>query len=116
MLAALHDRGHRIVITSARPAEAEALTEQWLERNGLEHDALQPSREARKSEHGADVLIDDYTGNIVGFMENTSKWGILVDQPWNRLERDSLTEWLDQRLWIVTSLAQVVPIIDRINH
>ena len=62
------------------------------------------------------MLIDDYTGNIVGFMENTSKWGILVDQPWNRLERDSLTEWLDQRLWIVTSLAQVVPIIDRINH
>jgi uncharacterized HAD superfamily protein len=75
---------NRVIVVTARRGPALEWTAEWLHRNHLPFDELVGGIEAKKSACAADVLIDDYIGNIVEFLENTSGRAVLVDQPWNR--------------------------------
>jgi uncharacterized HAD superfamily protein len=83
MLAFLRET-NRVIVVTARKGPALEWTAEWLCRNGLPYDELIGGAEAKKSACAADVLIDDYIGNIVEFLDNTSGCAVLVDQPWNR--------------------------------
>lgn len=106
MLAALRER-YSVKVITVRPADAMALTEQWLAKNTLPYDELVPAVEALKSRHGADALVDDYPQNLAEFLEQTAGIGILVDQPWNQ-DVAALTTWLDgSRLIRVSKLLDI---------
>jgi 5'(3')-deoxyribonucleotidase len=108
LLKSLHSV-HRIVIMTARKGSAGAeWAVEWLRRNGLPYDEVVQGPEARKSEHRADVLIDDYIGNIDEYLSNTDGVAVLVDQPWNR-DRDTLAPVIgDGRLFVVKDLFELV--------
>ena len=63
---------------------------------------------AKKASVGAtDVLIDDYTGNVLEFLTNTDGVAVLVDQPWNR-ERADLESFVKAgRLFVVSNLLEL---------
>ena len=109
MLRELFDANTVVVIT-ARPPEAEERTKRWLLRHRLPHDEFRTAKEASKSEHGLDVLVDDYSGNVRDFLRRTNGVAILVDRPWNR-DRASVEEWIPDRLRIVTDLKSVPVVI-----
>jgi uncharacterized HAD superfamily protein len=74
-------RYHRIVTITARKGDAGAKwTADWLNHNELPYHEVIPSTEAKKSEHRADVLIDDFIGNIAEFLANTDGIAVLVSQ------------------------------------
>jgi uncharacterized HAD superfamily protein len=75
---------NRVIVVTARKGQALGWTTEWLFRNHLPFDELVGGVEAKKSACAADVLIDDYIGNVVEFLRNTSGLAVLVDQPWNR--------------------------------
>jgi uncharacterized HAD superfamily protein len=84
-VAAWHEAGHFIHVTSHRPPEAHAATAAWLERIGLPWDDLHCSWDkiARCTEIDIDVLIDDSPQNILRAQEA----GIVpatIGHPWNR--------------------------------
>lgn len=87
---------HTVKLITARPAYALPSTEAWLAANGLPFDELIPAAEALKSHHGADILVDDYIGNIAEFLANSPGLAIVLDQPWNQ-NLDELEEWCEQR-------------------
>ena len=70
-VAAWHEAGHFIHITSHRRAEAHAATARWLERIGLAYDDLYCSTDklTRCREIGIDLLIDDSPVNLLGAVE-----------------------------------------------
>jgi len=106
LLRFLYDNNHVVVVT-ARTAESREWTREWLNRNLLSYDRIEASTEAKKSAHRINVLIDDYLGNVLEFLENTDGAAVLVDQPWNR-ERENLQIYLRQRrLVVVQSLRQI---------
>jgi 5'(3')-deoxyribonucleotidase len=88
-------QNNRVVLITARPGSALALTKAWLDDRGFEFDAIINATEEKKSLYGADVLIDDYTGNIRDFLANTDGLGVLVDRPWNRRDRSTITAQRD---------------------
>lgn len=104
VLTFLH-KTHRLVVMTARQGEAAtSWTAEWLDKNRLPYDEVASGREARKSEHRSDVLIDDYIGNIEEFLANTNGVGVLVDQPWNR-KRETLDAFAREgRLYVVSDL------------
>ena len=53
---------HRIVVMTARKGAGAEWVAEWLQQKGLPYHELVQGAEARKSEHRADVLIDDYIG------------------------------------------------------
>lgn len=76
-------------------------------RERLAYDELVLAREALKSRHGADALVDDYAGNIAEFLGHSEGIAILVDQPWNQ-NVDELAPWLNGlRLRRLASLGDV---------
>lgn len=84
-VAAWHDAGHFIHVTSHRSADAHEATVQWLERIGMPYDDLHCSWDkiARCTEIDIDVLIDDSPQNIMRAQEA----GIVpatIAHPWNR--------------------------------
>jgi uncharacterized HAD superfamily protein len=100
----------RVLVVTARKGEARGWTSQWLFRHGLAHDQLLWGEEAQKSEHGADILIDDYLGNLLEFLRNARGVAVLVDQPWNR-EREELASFIDQgRAFVVDDLPHLTRI------
>jgi uncharacterized HAD superfamily protein len=107
MLAELR-RHHRVVIVTARSIETRESTRTWLARECLAHDELIFTDEADKSAHGLDVLIDDYVGNVVDFLDRTSGVAILVRRPWNRND-GALAPFLSCRTRVVTQLAEIAP-------
>jgi uncharacterized HAD superfamily protein len=101
-------RDFRIVVLTARSGDALEWSREWLQTNGLPFDEVTGSQEAMKSEHGVDALVDDYHRNALDFLENTAGPVVLIDQPWNRAERDLLSQYIEaNRLRIVTSLSAV---------
>lgn len=83
-VAAWHDAGHFIHITSHRAASAHAATARWLERIGLPYDELFCSYDkvSRCADIGIDVLIDDSPINLTRAIER----GIMpatILHPWN---------------------------------
>jgi uncharacterized HAD superfamily protein len=84
-IAAWHEQGHFIHITSHRAADAHEHTSRWLEQIGLPHDELYCSSDkiARCVELEIDVLIDDSPVNL----RNAVEAGITaatLEHPWNR--------------------------------
>ncbi|MDO8212810.1 hypothetical protein [Conexibacter sp. CPCC 206217] len=84
-IAAWHETGHFIHITSHRAREAHEPTAQWLEQIGLPYDELYCSWDkiSRCTEIEIDVLIDDAPVNILRAQEQ----GIVpatILHPWNR--------------------------------
>lgn len=81
---ALREAGHRVVFCTATGVHQAGKKLLWLERHGfldLVHDGSKDYVEMRdKSLIRADVLIDDYTGNLRGF----HGVGVLFYAPWNR--------------------------------
>jgi hypothetical protein len=62
------------------------------------------------------MLIDDYIGNIIEFLDKTTGYAILINQPWNQ-DRGGLTEFFEkQRLWVVSSLSEVPAIVELLKH
>ncbi len=74
---------HIVKLLTVRPPQAIPWTVEWLEMHGFRYAELAAAKEALKSRHGADALIDDYAGNITEFLEAADGPAILVDQPWN---------------------------------
>lgn len=106
MLAALHER-YSVKVITVRPRESIHLTTQWLATNALLYDELVPAKEALKSRHGADALIDDYPRNLAEFLGRPTGVGVLVDQPWNQDVTD-LRPWLEgTRLIRVSNLLDI---------
>lgn len=114
MLKALY-RDNRVVLITARAPKAKEWTQQWLYNHRLPHDELLNSKEEKKSVHGTDLLIDDYLGNVIEYLQNTEGVAILIDQPWNR-ERDELRPWIDQgRAFVVSKLIEIPAVVDQIK-
>jgi len=102
---------HKVKLITARPTSALETTRKWLEINGLRYDELVPATEALKSQHGADVLLDDYTGNISEFLERSDGYAILLSQPWNQALAD-LDQWLaTKRLYVAKDLLDARDVI-----
>jgi uncharacterized HAD superfamily protein len=107
------DADDEVLILTARPAQVLELTEAWLRENDLRFDAIISTKEALKSGHGADVLIDDYLGNAVEYLTNSHGLCIVVDQPWNR-ERDELAPWVESgRVVPVHGLSEIPAVIEK---
>jgi uncharacterized protein len=83
-IAAWHDAGHFIHITSHRHDEAHGATERWLERIGLAYDELYCSSDkvTRCSEIGIDLLIDDSPVNLLAAAEAGIAVATIL-HPWN---------------------------------
>lgn len=112
MLDCLRKR-HRVVIITARGEHALEWSERWLRSNELQYDEIIGAKEAKKSLHGTDALVDDYLGNIQEFLASTRGVAVLVDQPWNRAGRDNLDRHLSQgRLAIALSLFDVCELVN----
>jgi 5'(3')-deoxyribonucleotidase len=104
---------YRVMLITARPPSSRSLTDEWLRENGFEFDVVVTAREADKSAHGADVLIDDYTGNIEDFVTRSAGLGILIDRPWNRRDRERLREEIDTgRVVVARNLADIRSLVD----
>jgi uncharacterized HAD superfamily protein len=103
-----------VVVVTARPKESSERTTRWLLRQRLPFDEFENAKEALKSEHDLDVLVDDYPGNVKQFLEKTDGVAILVDRPWNQ-DRESLEEWIPDRLQVVTDLGSVPVAIGRLT-
>jgi uncharacterized HAD superfamily protein len=111
MLEALQ-QDFRIIVLTARAGDTLSWSAEWLRRNSLPFDEIAGSAEAKKSLHGADALVDDYLGNVEEFLMNTSGPAVLIDQPWNRAERDALASFVSAgRLATVSALNEVPPAI-----
>jgi 5'(3')-deoxyribonucleotidase len=106
MLAMLR-QSYVIKLITVRPRETLPLTRRWLDENGLVYNELVSAKEALKSAHAADALIDDYPGNLAEFLDRTDGVGILIDQPWNQ-DVAVLRPWLSgPRLCRITRLLDV---------
>ena len=83
-VAAWHESGHWIHVTSHRRVSAEPATERWLQKIGMPYDDLHCSfdKVTRCVELGIDVLVDDSPVNI----RRAREAGILaatIVHPWN---------------------------------
>jgi 5'(3')-deoxyribonucleotidase len=108
-------RDFRVVVLTARSGEALKWSVKWLELNGLPFDDLAGSAEAKKSLHGVDALVDDYLRNVEEFLTNATGPAVLVDQPWNRIERDALASYVSaKRLAVVTTLTEVPVVLGQL--
>lgn len=80
----LRDRGHEIVIATHRQSETHPVTREWLDRKGVTYDEYVSDVPDDKGSLDADLLIDDYHGNVRDALDAGSH-GLLMLQPWNRL-------------------------------
>jgi uncharacterized protein len=113
-VAAWHERGHWIHVTSHRRPQTAVATARWLERIGLPYDDLHCSfdKVGRCVELGIDVLVDDSPVNITRARER----GIVaatIMHPWNRqlVERDGV---IGARDWPGLK-ARLDPVLERIG-
>jgi 5'(3')-deoxyribonucleotidase len=98
---------NRVLVITARKGAAIEWTADWLRRNRLPFDEFVGGAQVNKSVHATDVLIDDYLGNIIEFLENTPGVAVLVDQPWNR-QRQTLEPFLTSgRAFVVSNLPEL---------
>jgi uncharacterized HAD superfamily protein len=101
-------REFRIVVLTARSGDALQWSFEWLNQNELPFDEVTGAKEAMKSEHGVDGLVDDFLGNVEDFLTKATGPVVLVDQPWNRIGREAFSDYAAaKRLATVTSLRAV---------
>jgi uncharacterized protein len=84
-IAAWHEAGHFIHITSHRHDGAHAATQRWLDRIGVPHDELYCSSDklGRCREIGIGLLIDDSPVNLLGAVD-AGIAAATLSHPWNR--------------------------------
>jgi FMN phosphatase YigB (HAD superfamily) len=84
-IAAWHEAGHYIHITTHRRADAHSATQQWLDRIGLVYDDLYCSGDklSRAKELGIELMIDDSPVNLLGAIESGMR-AATIAHPWNR--------------------------------
>ena len=106
----LADRGHELVIVTARPEENLQMTLDWLEANSIPHscEEILSTRGQMKTISDAEVLIDDFPGHIRDFAK-TGKYAILFVQPWNESQVDELTN--SPRIFAAQGWGQVLNIM-----
>ena len=111
----LADRGHELVIVTARPEKNLSMTHEWLEANGIPHDHEESlsTRGQMKTVADAEVLIDDFPGHIRDFAE-AGTYAILFVQPWNKAQVDDLTE--SPRIFAAEGWDQVLDIIQSLSE
>lgn len=110
-VAAWHEQGHWIHVTSHRAVGAHDATARWLERIGMPYDDLHCSYDkvTRCAELGVDVLVDDSPVNIARAREAGMVAATIV-HPWNVdvVDRDGVIgarDWPELREWLAPVLA-----------
>ncbi len=107
---------NKIFIVTARHAECDPWTIEWLLTNRICYDQYINSCKTSKDQHSLEVLMDDYVKNIKDFLTGTDGYGILFNRPWNQ-ERTELKQWRKTgRLIIVKSWDEVGEAIVRIKR
>jgi uncharacterized protein len=113
-VAAWHERGHWIHVTSHRRPQTAAATARWLEQIGMPYHDLHCSfdKVSRCVELGIDVLVDDSPVNIVRAREHGIVAATIL-HPWNEelVDRDGV---VGARDW--EALAErLEPVLERIG-
>jgi 5'(3')-deoxyribonucleotidase len=111
----LADRGHELVIVTARPESILPVTHEWLENNGIPHrrEKSLSTRGEMKTTADAEILIDDFPGHVRDFAA-AGKDAVLFVQPWNKSEVDGLTE--SPRIFAAEDWGQVLTIIESLSE
>jgi 5'(3')-deoxyribonucleotidase len=78
-------KNFNIIIATSRESNTDPWSTKWLKSHGIKYKQLINTRSEGKVLTDADILIDDYIGNIKVFLENkpSSRQAILFAQPWN---------------------------------
>ncbi|WP_424016245.1 5' nucleotidase, NT5C type (plasmid) [Halorientalis pallida] len=107
----LADRGHELIIVTARPEAILPATHEWLEANDIPNrrEESLSTRGEMKTIADAEILIDDFPGHIRDFAA-AGKEAILFVQPWNKSEVDELTE--SPRIFAAEDWEQVPTIVE----
>ena len=72
-----------ITVVSSQPTKyLEHLTKGWLHRNEIHYDHYLFTED--KSEFKGDLLLDDYTGNLVKVLDGKNAVPVCFNQPWNQ--------------------------------
>ena len=106
---------YSVVIVTARPPETDPWTHQWLANHGIPYNAFENLGAGAKHETtmNCNVLIDDYTLNVLNFLQHTNGRAILFAQPWNS-DLSGLESFLEsRRLEVADSWIDVLSIVDR---
>lgn len=74
------DAGHHVSVVTARSEESRAVTQMFLERNGIPFDELRMGAHIKT---GYDLLVDDAPHNVLMAAADGSK-ALLMDHPYNR--------------------------------
>lgn len=104
----LESLGFEIFIATRRGIEIQHYTQEWL----IEYPFKKLIFTRDKSQIHADFLVDDYTKEILAFVENKDRVGILFDRPWNKIDRDVLVPYIDEGfVHLADNWGQVVGIL-----
>ena len=88
----LKSMGFHITIATSRGSGISHYTQEWL----IEYPYEEIYFEQKKYELDADFLVDDHTAYIYDFVKDKNRVGILMNRPWNVLDRDVLSEYHDE--------------------
>ena len=106
---------YNIVICTARTKESDFLTKKWLNKNHITYDGYENLQEEGKHlvQNDLSVLIDDYIGNIEGFLKGHTAKVIMFSQPWNS-KYDHLDHYIKEgRMAVAENWDQVEEILAR---
>lgn len=75
---------YEITLLTAREKITLEPTEEWLKTNEISYGKIINTKEGKKGTEGIHLLIDDYPGNVLQFLEfHDDNYAILLRQPWN---------------------------------
>ena len=111
----LANRGHELIIVTARPESSLSATHEWLESVGIPHrqEESKFTNGEMKTPETAEVLIDDYPGHIESFTED-EKFAILFEQPWNRDQATELEE--STQIFVAKSWDEIPELVTSIEN
>jgi 5'(3')-deoxyribonucleotidase len=103
-------RKHKVAIATARSAESNQWTMQWLKLKGVPFDDFYSAGEGGKHNEleKLDIFIDDHEENIISFLNtHVDKSAVLFSQPWNS-DRKKLSGFFSEgRLAYVNSWEEI---------
>jgi len=107
---------YNLAIVTARPPESTDATQRWLRANDIAFDDFANLSEGTK--HGTvnpcDLLIDDYTVNVMEFLRNSKGHAILFSRPWNADHSDLNSYMTSNRLEVAIDWKEVLGMVSRI--
>lgn len=109
----LASEGHEIIIVTSRPESLLPATHEWLKAHEIPHrrEESLSTNGVSKSIADAEVLIDDFPGNLHEF--RNGRFGILFEQPWNSDYKDEFHG--DDQSYVAASWDEVLQIVERIQ-